>query len=51
MEIWPNEVCDNRRVSRGFRRRRLLAINDEPKEPSLESRHHIVSPDIVIIPV
>jgi len=41
----------NRRVSRGFRRRRLLAINNEPEELSLKSRHHIVSPGIVIIPV
>jgi len=41
----------DRRVSRGFRRRRSLAINDEPEESSLKSRHHIVSPGIVIIPI
>jgi len=27
----------NRRVSRGFRKRRLLTINDEPEELSLKS--------------
>ena len=41
----------DRRVSTGFGRRRLLAINDEPEESSLKSRHYVVGPGIVVIPI
>ena len=29
----------------------MLAINNEPEESSLKSRHHVVGPGIVVIPI
>ena len=39
------------RVSRGFRRRRSLVINNELEKLSLKSRYYIVSLGIVIISI